>query len=373
MMSRRIIPAALGLLAVVLSGCNVSKTSNPLSPSIAGPIPGVVISQPKLLEPTANTKFAVDNQPVTLVIENAATNGVRPLSYVFEVAIDADFTNKVFVREGVAPGEGGRTSVQLPDRLAPERTYYWRARALDGANSGSFASGIHFNVYTPIVIGGPVLRSPDANATISTVRPNFVISNAPRSGPVGAMLYQFVFATSIDFSNRVAVWQDGEDSGQTTSGIPVDLNHATVYYWRARAADPTTVGPWSGVWAFVTPEVVVTPGPVNPGGPCVGSTALEIMECARSHYGSPLSKSDHINFLRESARNMNAAGIPSGPFGVLRKSGGNNCEGYSCDIICAGQGSSQLQWDVLVDETYPAWGSPKTINDDIRVDVCEIQ
>src|SRR5688500_7196171 len=104
-MSRRILPTTIGLLATVaVAGCNVAKTSNPLSPSIAGPIPGVVISAPKLLEPPAAAKFSVDTQLVTLVIENSTTNGVRPLRFVFEVATDANFTNKVFVREDVPPG-----------------------------------------------------------------------------------------------------------------------------------------------------------------------------------------------------------------------------------------------------------------------------
>jgi hypothetical protein len=209
--------------------------------------------------------------------------------------------------------------------------------------------------------------------TINTIRPSFVIGNAPRSGPVGAIQYQFELATDQGFANKVAVWTDGEDGGQTTSGIPQDLNHNTIYYWHVRAADPTTVGPWSGIWAFVTPEVAVSPAPSNPGAPCGPGDALDIMNCNRAKYGSPLSKSDHINFLRGTARDFNTHGIPEGPFGVLRKTSGNNCEGYSCDIICSGQGSSQKQWDVLVDETYPAWGSPKTINDNIRVDVCEIQ
>jgi hypothetical protein len=53
------------------------------------------------------------------------------------------------------------------------------------------------------------------------------------------------------------------------------------------------------------------------------------------------------------------------------KESGNNCGGYSCDIICAGQGSSQKQWDVLVDEKYARWGSP--IGDGQRVRPCEIQ
>ena len=45
----------------------------------------------------------------------------------------------------------------------------------------------------------------------------------------------------------------------------------------------------------------------------------------------------------------NAAGVSGGPFGILEKASGNNCGGYSCDIICSGQGNAQKQWDVLID------------------------
>ena len=82
-MSRNLLAAA-GVTAVVvaLSACAASKSSTPLSPSVAGPIPGVTISAPKMLEPVSGIKIAVDKQPVTLLIENASTSGVRPLTYL---------------------------------------------------------------------------------------------------------------------------------------------------------------------------------------------------------------------------------------------------------------------------------------------------
>src|SRR5580765_8411880 len=124
---------ALLPLLPVTSACAASKSANPLSPTVAGPIPGVAITAPRPIEPNS-TKVAVDKQPVTLLLENAVTSGPRPLSYMFEVAADVEFANKVFVREGIAPGEGGRTTLRLPDPLAAGRTYYWRGRAGDGAN-----------------------------------------------------------------------------------------------------------------------------------------------------------------------------------------------------------------------------------------------
>src|SRR6266852_8202983 len=117
-MNSRFLSTAAALAAtVVLISCESSKSSNPLSPSVAGPIPGVSISAPKMLEPQAGQRIATDRQPVTLLVENASTNGVRPLTYEFDIATDANFNTKVFSRDSIAPGEGGRTSLRLPDLL----------------------------------------------------------------------------------------------------------------------------------------------------------------------------------------------------------------------------------------------------------------
>ena len=75
---------AVAALAVapLVSACESNKSANPLSPSVAGPIPGVEITAPKPLEPSAESEVLDDKQPITLLLENAGTNGQRPLSYL---------------------------------------------------------------------------------------------------------------------------------------------------------------------------------------------------------------------------------------------------------------------------------------------------
>jgi len=259
---------ALFVAATSLTACEASKSSNPLSPTVAGPIPGVDISAPKILEPPSGTKIAIDKQPVTLLIENPWTTGARPLTLVVEIATDAAFTTKVFSLENLAPGEGGRTSVRLPDPLASGRTYFWRARAQDGANTGPYSGAAEFNVYTPIIIDAPTPTSPAANATVDGLRPRFVVTNAPRSGPVGPISYLIEVADSDAFTNRVAVWTAAEQSSQTTFEMSNDLAYSKVYYWHVRAYDATTTGPFSRNQAFATPAapVIVTPTPTPGGG-----------------------------------------------------------------------------------------------------------
>ena len=144
------------VLAGFTGGCEAQKSENPLSPSVAGPIPGVNISAPRLLEPAQGFKFKENQQPIKLVIENSNTNGVRPITYIFEVAADSGFATKVFARSGVVPGDGGRTTV-IVDALELGRSYYWRARADDGANASVFSSA-EFSVLPRALLTTPSPR-----------------------------------------------------------------------------------------------------------------------------------------------------------------------------------------------------------------------
>ena len=55
------------------------------------PIPGINISRPDAVSPRDNVPVANDQQPITLVVQNATTNGARPLTYSFDIATDTGF------------------------------------------------------------------------------------------------------------------------------------------------------------------------------------------------------------------------------------------------------------------------------------------
>ncbi len=248
-----------------MAGCTASKSADPLSPTVAGPIPGVSITPPSIVQPDSGAKVAVDQQPLVLVVVNAATSGVRPLTYVFEIAADAGFANKVFIREGIAPGDG-RTSLRLPDSLAAGRTYFWRARAEDGANTGPFSSTAAFEVFTPIVIGAPVSIAPIDNTKTESLHPRFTFFNAPRSGPVGRITYRLEVSDSDSFANKIAVWMLEEQQGQTALDAPADLPASKQLFWHVRVVDPAGPWLWSTTQVFQTPTPVVVPPPSGGGG-----------------------------------------------------------------------------------------------------------
>ena len=373
-------PAAVfpALFALALAGCEASKSSNPLSPSVAGPIAGVNITQPKLLEPTQGFKFKETQQPIKLLIENASSSGVRPLTYLFEVATDSEFTNKVYARNGVSQGDGGRTQVII-ERLDLGRVYYWRARAEDGANSSAYASA-SFDVLPKAFLTPPPMRSPLGGVTTTSRRPTLTVGRADRNDAVGAVRYEFQISTNPAFTASIGgVVED--HGGDATFVTPIDLAANTVHYWRVMATDVETTSSWSPVESFRTPAAA-TPGPgpgpgpgPAPGGPCNSSNPDAIVRCERDKYPGFMNTSQLVEFLKSTARSLNRNNIGGGPWGILRKDGGNQCNGYSCDIICAGQGTSQKQVDVLSDvegSQGAGWGGTHTWPG-IRVDVCEIQ
>ena len=315
---------ALVTLVVGSAACDAAKSSTPLSPTVAGPIPGVDISAPKTLEP-ANAKIPVDQQPLTLLAENAGSNGPRPLTYDFEVAVDAGFSNKVFVVEGVTPGSGGRTSVRLADRLAPEHSYYWHVRAKDGANTGPYSAPASFDVFTVIVIESPAPVAPGPNVDGQPLRPTFVVNNAAHSGPVGSLSYLFELADSDSFANK-AFLTVPEQANQTSLTSPQDLLYSTVYYWHVRAFDSKTLGPWSTTRAFQTLAKPAPPPPPAGGGggsgdweKC-GSTPGDLLsECVVNAIHPPKTASGAFEVTKRVAWLLRASGG-----GLLIKNGGEN-------------------------------------------------
>lgn len=309
-MTRRI-PIALLPLAALLVSCEAQKSSNPLSPSIAGPIPGVNISQVKLLEPGQGFKYKENQQPIRLLVENASTNGVRPLTYTFEVASDAAFTTKVYARSGVPPGDGGRTSVQI-DKLELGRGYYWRARAEDGANIGEFAA-TNFEVLPRASINPPVALSPINNERASARRPTLRVRNAQGNAAVGALSYQFMIAKDQAFTQISATGTVNEGGGETSWVSDRDLDFNLTHYWRVRATDGETTTDWIQTQVFLSPLAPppAPPAPPGPPGPpptgsCAGNHGPTIVACISAKYaawrrpvGSLGERQANMMFLRD--------------------------------------------------------------------------
>jgi len=309
MTSRLVVQITGGvLMAAALTGCEASKSSNPTAPTVAGPIPGVNISAPGLIEPLQGFKFKENEQPIRLVIQNSTSSGVRPLSYTFEVAADSGFGSKVFSRSSVAPGENNRTSVQI-DRLEIGRAYYWRAWAEDGANTGATATA-GFEIYPRPAVNPPVAVSPINNETIANTTPTLRVHNATFVGPVGGLRYEFQIATDQPFTKLAYAGFANESPGDTTFNSAA-LASATGFFWRVRASDGETTSGWSATQGFRTPAAPAPPSPgpgpsPGGGGSCASTDGLFIVNCIGARYpdklrpvGSLGERQANMSFIRD--------------------------------------------------------------------------
>jgi len=363
-MKNPLLPGSVLALLAASACVGASKSSNPLSPTVSGPIPGVSISAPGPMAPDNAARIAVDQQPVTLTVQNASTSGVRPLNYLVEIALDVNFTNKIFSRDGITPSDSGRTSVQLPNALAPERSYYWHARAQDGANVGDFSAMRTFAVYTPIVIGRPTPVSPANGTTTANARPTFVIGSAPRSGPVGPLVYTIEVADSDSFGNKLGPWNISEQGNQTTVASPVDLPTGKQLFWHVRAWDSTstTVGAFSDAAVFKTPAPAAPP----PGPPPPPGTTT----CTFTGSGPT---SDNTCFLAEAKAQLQAAGRDlggdCGAWSIVDRAArnmghgagfkvksGTSCNGYSIKSIMFPDGADFVVLISPGTTNGPTWG-----------------
>jgi len=305
--SQRVLSAAVLSAAVAVAGCEQAKTSNPLSPLIAGPIEGVSITLPRVLEPATGWKIEDKNQPITLLIENPSSNSPRPFTLRVEVASDAAFTSKVYSTSGVKPGPNGRTSLRLPDKLTPGRVYLWRARAEDGANSSDWSAAAQFEVLMPIVIGTPVPRAPVASVRTTTRQPTLVAANGTSSGPHGALFYQFQLSTTDTFGGTLTASAEAPQnpSGETSLAIPSALPYNTELFWRVRISDGLNLGAWSRTESFKTPLTPVVQPP-QPPATCASSDGNAIVSCIEAKYPSYLAsgvsshqREQNMEFLRD--------------------------------------------------------------------------
>ena len=263
-----------GLISV--AGCESERSLNPLSPQIAGPIAGVTITAPTPISPIPGSLIEVASQPIALTFANAISNSVRPFWHHLEVSNTDGFVEILQTMTDIAPGNGGQVGIQLPDALEPEQVYYWRVRALDGANTSAFSIAGSFELYTPVVLEPPTVSSPTGGSTISTPTAVLVATHGAVTGPAASVTYRFEIATDIGFGNLVAVLTVPQSEGDTTSVSPGQLPYGQTYHWRARAISNDRTGSVSSAWSstasFRTPPQPVVIDPPTAVSPVGGTT-----------------------------------------------------------------------------------------------------
>jgi hypothetical protein len=271
MLRFKTLPVVLVCSAVAAVGCERAKSANPLSPDLAGPIPGVAISAPTPLDPPQGGQVLRGSTPPTFTAENASSSGQRTLYLQLQLAADENFQKLVHHADRIEPGGNGRTTYRLPEQLGAGYRYYWRLRAADGANVGPYSFTSTFTVVDPVIIEPPTPIEPAG--AITTNRPVFRVRNGKIEGTSEAY-YRFQLATAPDPSAIIAVVTVPPGAnGETTVSIG-DLPYGRTFYWRVYGSDGTTESPFSPLISFTTPNApspAPTPGNPTPTIPGTGA------------------------------------------------------------------------------------------------------
>jgi hypothetical protein len=225
---------------------------------------------------------------------------------------------------------------------------------------GAAADGSTLKVTAPIPV------EPIGGVEITDLDPDLVIEN---STPlyVSSLNVSYIFEV-IDEDGQLVYTSPQIPQGaggRTTHEIGKDLDMNEVHTWGARAVYQGRQGPRSANASFKTFSRF--------GVSCArpGATPLDIVACRFEQHdgGSGMDHEELIQFMREVAYDLNQLGISDkGGFGLAVKTVGNNCLGYSCDIICEGHGNDQNQYDILRDESEPQWSEVS----EVSVRECEI-
>lgn len=108
----------------------------------------------------------------------------------------------------------------------------------------------------------PKLDSPASGSQQDSLRPTLTVQNVTSDQPSGTRTYEFQLSDTSAFTSatvqkiagfNATVGKTGvaEGSGGKTSFTPdADLQPTTMFYWRARAVQGTTTGPWSDSFQF---------------------------------------------------------------------------------------------------------------------------
>ncbi len=234
----------LGLMFVAVAGvCAGACSDNPARPSMSFAAP---VSQ----QPANDAAYNFNQQPISLQIINSVRTGSSPVTYAVELSKSNTFAAPTFAEEGIAEGNAGTTSVQLP-ALEGNTTYYWRWRAVVDGVAGAPSPTRSFFLRPNIILGKPRLDQPSNGGAVYGARPTFRVTNSSVEGPAGAISYEFQVSASQGFGTLIASQTVSAQQGETSWSPTVDLPEGNLF-WRVRARDlaSSVDGPFSDVAGF---------------------------------------------------------------------------------------------------------------------------
>ena len=157
---------------------------------------------------------------------------------VYEVEVSSDISFNTIVTSGQVT-----TAAASVTNLIPATSYWWRVRAGDGTNWGTFVGPWKF---TTVGLTSFSMSTPmnDAN-NVAYASVNFNWTDN-----LGVTGYQMMLGTDVDFANSPVTFNTTTSAKTVTNLLP-----GTTYYWKVRATnDGSNYGAWVGPWVFNTQD-----------------------------------------------------------------------------------------------------------------------
>lgn len=201
------------------------------------------------------TGTEVNSLTPSLSVSNANDADKDTMSYEFVVATDSGFSNQVAGATNIAAGDNGSTSWIVAPALNDNTWYFWRARGKDqhGSN-GNWVSASFFSNTANDAPSAPTLVTP-ANGSynlneVTTFNPVLTINNSSDADH-DILSYVFEIAAVNTFTGATKQSSPPVAEGVgSTNWTPAALTDNTTWYWRAKANDGATDGPWSATGSF---------------------------------------------------------------------------------------------------------------------------
>jgi hypothetical protein len=136
--------------------------------------------------------------------------------------------------------------------MTPGKTYFWKVRvACDSPQVSKWSDIRSFDT----ALSATIFCSPECGAENITLTPNF-----SWSAVVGATSYEIEVSLTEDFASVLA---SGTPTINAWDGVP-ELDYATTYYWRVRAAQGSVYSGWTYCLFSTIDEPIPPAEPVEP-------------------------------------------------------------------------------------------------------------
>jgi hypothetical protein len=214
---------------------------------------------PMVIAPVNNA--GVPSLGTDIVLANSTDPDSAVISYYIELDTVSTFDSAGIIRSGmIALGTGTTTwpAIGLTDNMH----YYVRAKASDGFAESAWSSAISFFVNTANdAPTAPALENPSIGAGVNVFTPLLSVHNATDLDK-DPLTYEFEVYADAALTSLITPTSGvrSQESGVTSWIVPVTLIENQAYWWRARAFDGQTYGPWMETGSFTVNTANDAPG-----------------------------------------------------------------------------------------------------------------